>query len=152
MNIDQALAVLEHDHVSHLTQLCSEKDLDQLEASLGRRLPTSYRALLARVGCGILYDRHEIFGGRRLMLHDIEMVPDLLSLRARLEADGSRRWPETLVPFHRTCGVFHLLDLSGGEGPVPVTAAETGRTYPDLPDFLEAVILLRKGSETLAAR
>jgi hypothetical protein len=149
MTIDQTLAVLERDHASHLTQRCSEQDLERLEASLGLRLPASYRALLARVGCGILYDRHEIFGGLRLMLHDIELVPDLLSLQARLQAEGSR-WPETLVPFHRGRGAIHRLDLSRGGALVPVVA-ENGRFYADLPDFLETFVLPRPGSEALAA-
>lgn len=149
MNLDQALSVLERDCASHLTQRCAGRDLAQLEASLGLRLPASYRALLARVGCGILYDRHEIFGGLRLMVHDIELVPDLLSLQTRLQA-GSDRWPRTLVPFHRGRGVIHRLDLSHGEALVPVVA-ETGRTYPDLSAFLETFVLPRASSEALPA-
>lgn len=137
--MDDALAVLERDGAPHLTQRCSERDLDVLEEALGQRLPADFRALLARVGGGILYDKHELFGGRRLMVHDIELVPDLMSVRRRLE-ESRPRWPAHLVPIHRCEGELHLLDLSPANGSAPVLA-EDGRAWPDLPAFLEAVVL-----------
>ena len=111
MTMDEVLELLERDRALHLTQRCSERDLDILEDGLGRRLPTAFRGLLARVGGGILYDRHEVFGARRLIVHDIELVPDLLSVRRRLEAEG-HRWPDHLIPFHRSQGIVHVMDVS----------------------------------------
>lgn len=137
--MQEALAALERDAARHLTQPCSEHDLDALEEALGRRLPADFRALLARVGGGILYDTHEVFGARRLMVHDIELVPDLLSARRGLEARGLG-WPPHLAPFHRCRGAVHLLDLSQGEGSAPVLAQD-GRPCGDLPAFLESVVL-----------
>ena len=138
--MDEALAVLERDAALHLTQRCSERDLDVLEEALGQRLPAEFRALLARVGGGILYDKHEVFGGRRLMVHDIELVPDVLAVRRSME-ESRPRWPAYLIPIHRCQGELHLLDVSRGEGSAPVLT-EDGRAWPDLPAFLEAVVLL----------
>ena len=137
--MDEVLAVLERDGAHHLTQRCSERDLDVLEEALGQRLPADFRTLLARVGGGILYDTHELFGGRRLMVHDIELVPDLMSVRRRLE-ESRPRGPAHLVPIHRCGGELHLLDLSFPDASAAVVA-EDGRTWPDLPAFLEAVVL-----------
>jgi hypothetical protein len=138
MNMDEALDVLERDRALHLTQPCSEHDLDALEEALGRRLPADYRALLVRVGGGILYDRHELFGGRRLMVHDIELVPDVLSVRRMLEAKGGAT--ASRIPLHRCAGELHLLDLSGGSDQTRVVGAD-GRVWRDLPAFLESVVL-----------
>lgn len=136
--MDEAMAVLQRDAALHLTQRCSERDLEVLEEGLGKRLPAEFRTLLAHVGGGILYDKHEVFGGRRLMVHDIELVPDLLTVRRRLE-ESRPPWPAHLVPIHRCEGALHLFDLSrGGSAPV---LAEDGRAWPDLPAFLEAVVL-----------
>jgi len=66
MTLDDILAVLERDGTRHLTQSCSEREMDALERALGRRLPNAFRVLLSRVGCGILYDRHELFGALQL--------------------------------------------------------------------------------------
>jgi SMI1/KNR4 family protein SUKH-1 len=139
MTINETLAVLERDASLHLTQRCSERDLEVLEEALGRRLPGGFRAFLARIGGGIIYDRHEVFGCRRLMLHDIELVPDLLSVRRNLEKDG-QSWPNHLVPIHRCGGALHLLDLARGDGTAPVIG-EAGQSWPDLSDFLEAIVL-----------
>ena len=136
--MDQALATLEHDRARHLTQRCSEQDLDLLEQAIGRRLPADFRTLLARVGGGILYDDHEVFGGRRLMVHDIELVPDVLTV-TRQRAETGQPWPLHLVPFHRRKGRLHLLDVSGGECPRVVD--EDGHSWPSLPAFLEDVVL-----------
>jgi SMI1/KNR4 family protein SUKH-1 len=139
MTIDDALALLERDAALHLTQRCSEHELDALEEALGQCLPADFRSLLVRVGGGILYDRHEVFGGRRLIVHDIELVPDLLSMY-RLLAESHANWPAHLVPMHRSQGVLHLLDLSAGAGHASVQAAD-GRAWPNLPAFLDAVVL-----------
>jgi hypothetical protein len=138
MTMDEALDILQRDAALHMTQRCSERELDALEAALGKRLPAEFRALLERVGGGILYDKHEVFGGRRLMVHDIELVPDLLTVRRQLE-EARPPWPDHLVPIHRCEGELHLLDLSRG-GPCPVLGGE-GRAWPDLAAFLEAVVL-----------
>jgi hypothetical protein len=138
MTMDDALATLERDGARHLTQRCTAQDLEGLERALGRRLPADYRALLTRVGGGILYDEHEVFGGRRLMVHDIELVPDALTLTRR-HADEGRPWPADLVPFHRCRGRLHLLDLSHGEKAQVV--GEDGRSWPSLPAFLSEVVL-----------
>lgn len=148
--MDEVLALLERDRALHLTQRCSARDLHILEEGLGRRLPAGFRALLARVGGGILYDRHEVFGARRLIVHDIELVPDLLSVRQRLEAEG-HHWPDHLIPFHRSQGIVHVMDVSQGEGSTPALS-ETGKSYPNLPDFLEAVVLSPPGAADLEAR
>ncbi|HEY7512073.1 MAG TPA: SMI1/KNR4 family protein [Vicinamibacteria bacterium] len=138
MTMDEALATLERDRARHLTQRCSDKDLDLLEQALGRRLPADYRSLLARVGGGILYDDHELFGGRRLMVHDIELVPDVLTL-TRQRADAGRPWPVHLVPLHRCQGRLHLLDVSGGAETRVV--GEDGGSWPNLTEFLSQVVL-----------
>ena len=136
--MQEAMATLERDRARHLTQRCSGKDLDLLEQALGRRLPSDYRSLLERVGGGILYDDHELFGGRRLIVHDIELVPDVLTLK-RQRAEAGRPWPMHLVPFHRCRGRLHLLDVSGaGETRV---VGEDGRSWPSLLDFLSEVVL-----------
>jgi hypothetical protein len=147
MSLDEALARLERDGAQHLTQRCSEPELDAFERTLGLRLPADFRRLLARIGFGILYDRHEVYGTRPLILHDIEMVPDILAIRRRLEQEG-RPCPERLVPFHRTRGVLHLLDVSGDEGAAPVRS-ETGQAYADLADFLRQVVLPASGQASL---
>ena len=136
--MEEALAALERDRARHLTQPCTERDLDVLEQSLGRRLPLDYRALLARVGAGILYDDHEVFGGRRLMVHDIELVPDVLTV-ARQRAESGRPWPAHLVPFHRRHGRLHLLDVSDAVSAGVV--AEDGRRWRSLTEFLQDVVL-----------
>lgn len=136
--MDEALLMLEQDRARHLTQPCSERDLDLLEQALGRRLPAEYRALLARVGAGILYDDHEVFGSRRLMVHDIELVPDVLTV-ARQRADGGRPWPAHLVPFHRSQGRVHLLDVSDGGN--AAVLGEDGARWRSLPEFLHEVVL-----------
>ena len=138
MTIDQVLDALENDGARHLTQPCSEHEIDALEEALGFPLPLDFRVFLARVGGGILYDRHEVFGARRLMIHDIELVPGLLALRRTLESSRPG-WPPHLLPIHRRGGALHLLDLS------PRAAArvvgDDGRAWVDLPSFLESVVL-----------
>jgi len=118
VTIGEALEVLEEDQTRHMTtDRASERDLAVLEEALGRR--------------------HELFGARRFMVHDIELVPDLLSFRRRFAGSGLG---PGLVPFHRADGVVHLLDLRGGSE-APVVSADGERSYPDLACFLEHVVI-----------
>lgn len=149
VTLDEAITKLERDSARHLTtDRPSERDLDVLEEALGRKLPDDFRTLLARLGGGILYERHEVFGARRLMVHDIELVPDLLSFREQFARRGSRDLGEGLVPFHRADGVVSLLDAR--EGAVPAVVTEDGaRSYSSLSSFLEQAVL--PGERGLAA-
>jgi len=134
------LAALARDRPRHMTtEPASERELDMLEEALGHRLPEEFRELLAQFGGGIFYERHELFGARRLMIHDIELVPDLLTFRRLLEAEG-RHHEEGLLAFHRADDQVHLLDLRPARR-AGVVSADGRRTFPDLASFLEAVVL-----------
>lgn len=147
--LDEAIAMIERDSSRHMTtDRPSERDLDVLEEALGCKLPEDFRTLLARLGGGILYERHEVFGARRLMVHDIELVPHLLSFRDQFARRGSRDLGEGLVPFHRADGVVSLLDAR--EGALPAVVTEDGaRAYSSLSSFLAQVVL--PGERGLAA-
>jgi len=140
MTIDEVLDVLVRDRrPDSTTDLPSEHELDNLEEALGMSLPSEFRALLARLGGGIFYDRHELFGARRLMVHDIELVPDLVSFRDRFARSGSRPPGDGFLPFHRSEGRVHLLDLRGTS---PRVVSDDGQhVYADLASFLEQVVL-----------
>ena len=141
MTLAEILDLIAQDCGRHMTtEPASELELDSLEESLGSRLPIALRALLSRLGGGILYERHEIFGARRLMIHDIELVPDLASFRARLAQGGSL--PDGLVPFHRADGIVHFLDLRKADS--PVVSLDAARSYSDLACFLERVVLAER--------
>ena len=143
VTIEEVLDALARDRPRHMTtELASERDLDVLEEGLGQRLPEGFRALLARFGGGIFYERHELFGARRLMIHDIELVPDLLSFRRLMAAEGGPGSERGLVPIHRAEGKIHLLDLRRATG-APVILAAGERSYPDLASFLEQVVIPR---------
>jgi hypothetical protein len=137
--IARVLDQLVRDSGKHLlTGPAHEADLAGLEQALGTPLPASFRALLSRIGSGILYDRHELFGPHQLQLHDIEFVPSLLGLQKQLGG----ALPPGLLPFHRGEGVVHVLDVRAGAAePVAVRALEGTASYPDLAAFLAAVIL-----------
>src|SRR5689334_14415900 len=78
--IDSLLRRCEADARVHMSNGgSSEEDVLLLERSLGRTLPDPFRLFLRRLGGGVFYLKHEIFGPRRVMIHDIELVPDLLS-------------------------------------------------------------------------
>jgi hypothetical protein len=140
VTIEAALQALEKDLDRHTTaDRPSELELDALEEALGRKLPDQFRAFLSRLGGGIFYERHELFGARRLMVHDIELVPDLLSFRRHFAA-ASETLAETLVPFHRAGDVVHLLDLRS-DGETRVVSADGGPSYPDLASFLLQVVV-----------
>jgi len=141
VTIEQTLALLEADAPRHMTaEPATELELDGLEEALGRRLPEEFRIFLAHLGGGILYERHEVFGARRLVIHDIELVPDLVSFRHRLVDSGGQALTDDLVPFHRADGVVHLLDLRRN-GKARVVSGDGKRSYPDLACFLEQVVL-----------
>ena len=140
VTIEAAVQILEKDLARHMTtDRPSELELDALEEALGRKLPEQFRTFLTRLGGGIFYERHELFGVRRLMVHDIELVPDLLSFHRRFTA-GEATSPDSLVPFHRADGVVHLLDLRSA-GEAAVVSADGTRTYPDLAHFLQHVVI-----------
>jgi hypothetical protein len=141
VTIEEVLGTLERDQPRHMTgEPSSEQELDLIEKALGRRLPREFRALLARFGGGILYERHEVFGARRLMVHDIELVPDLVSFHRRFVGAGGGELYEGFLPFHRADGVIHLFDLRAEGGP-SIMSLDGTHSYPDLARFLEAVVL-----------
>jgi hypothetical protein len=143
VTIEEALATLARDGSRHMTtEPAGERDLDVLEEGLGERLPEQFRGLLGRLGGGIFYERHELFGARRLMIHDIELVPDLLTFRGLWMAGSGPGSQRGLVPFHRADGKVHLLDLRRATA-APVISADGGRSYPDLACFLEQVVIPR---------
>ena len=139
MTMDEVIARLQADRDRHLTSdPATESDLRAMEHSLGTPLPAPLRAFFAHFGTGVFYEKHEIFGSRRLMIHDIELVPDILSMHRRLEAEGVA---PHLLPVHRAEGAVHFIDLRGAEGSHPVVSQDGARRYPDLPSFLEVVLL-----------
>lgn len=131
----RVLAALERDRDRHVLAPCAAEDLAGLESALGWPLPPAYRQLVTHLGGGLYYDRHEIFGARRLMIHDIELVPRVLSVQARQTALRGGSPTPFLLPFHRTENAIHWLDLRSG------TVHGGGRRYADLAAFLEAVVL-----------
>ena len=141
VTIEAAVQVLEKDLARHMTtDRPSELELDALEEALGRKLPEQFRTFLTHLGGGIFYERHELFGARRLMVHDIELVPDLLSFQRRFAASGEAGSRDSLVPFHRADGVVHLLDMRS-VGEAPVVSEDGTRSYPDLAHFLQHVVI-----------
>jgi hypothetical protein len=141
VTLEAALQVLEKDLARHMTtDRPSELELDSLEEALGRKLPDQFRTFLSRLGGGIFYERHELFGARRLMVHDIELVPDLLSFHRRFAAARQADVADALIPFHRADEVVHLLDLRS-DGEVPVVSDDGRRSYPDLASFLRQVVI-----------
>jgi hypothetical protein len=140
--MEGVFSALARDRSRHMTtDPATERDLDVLEEAPGQRLPEEFRALLAGFGGGIFYERHELFGARRLMIHDIELVSDILTFR-RLMAEGGHELERGLVPFHRADGRVHLLDLRRGEQ-ARVVSADGDRSYSDLACFLEQVVIPR---------
>ncbi len=147
MTIDEVLAVLERDRGRHmLAEPCVEADLKRLEGAIGCALPSGFRRLLLDLGCGIFYEKHEVFGAHRLMVHDIELVPDLLSMRRR---EGRQHGSAEQLPFHRAAGVIHYLDLNDAQG--RVLPGDHSPEALDLATFLERVVL-PSGDRPAAAR
>jgi hypothetical protein len=137
--LEAAIAALERDAAEHLTVgPIGADELLQLEERLGVRLPPAFRRFLERLGGGLFYQRHEIFGVRRVLIHDIELVPDLVTFCRRVEA-GDERPARGLLPFHRAGDVVHLLDLRGGPASPAVRALDGSGGYPDFEAFLESL-------------
>jgi hypothetical protein len=127
---------------ARMTVPASDAELCRIDEAIGHPLPASLRSLLREVGSGLYEGGHEIFGPLRLMLHDIELVPDLLSVRARLLAEGVLH-PQFL-PFHRGGATFHLIRTKGA-GAGCVVSLPSGRVYADLASFIEQVLLKAHG-------
>lgn len=143
MTLELALELLEADRSRHLLADPDEpEDIERLERALGRKLPSELRRFLERFGGGVFYGRHEIFGARRLMLHDIEFLPDILTVRRDLGQKSGSELPPGILPFHRADGVYHVLDLrAAGSSTIRPFAAGALTSYPDLASFLRAVVL-----------
>jgi hypothetical protein len=127
---------------ARMTVPASDDALRRLEERLGRALPAALRALFRSVGSGLYAGGHEIFGPSRLMMHDIELVPDLLGVRARLAAEGVL--DPQFVPFHRGGATIHLIRVDG-PGAGCVVSLPAGRVYADLGSFVEHVLLRTSG-------
>ena len=147
MTLDEIFEALERDASGHiLGTVPTAEELDRLEASLGEALPEPFRRFLGRIGGGLFYQGHEIFGPHRIIIHDIELVPGLASMRSRL-AEGPDPLPPGQLPFHRVGGLFHLIDLRKGG---LIVSRPSGAAYPDLATFLEKVILPASGRKATA--
>ncbi len=138
MTLEDVLRQLEDDRAAHTTSGPSdEAELRGVEEALQQALPATLRAFLLRIGGGIFYGRHEIFGGHRVMIHDIELVPSLREMvrqtRAR-QPDLERAW----LPVHRADGVLHLMDAEAQRGLVSQPA---GQQHASFESFLELVVL-----------
>jgi len=148
LTFDEVLEAFEGAREEHiLGSPSTEWELGRLEQTLGAPLPASFRVFLERLGGGLFFRGHEIFGPRRVMVHDIELVPDILSMRRTLAAQGSTL-PERAIPFHRARGTIHFLRLGGGSGAangageiVSLPASEA--SAPNLESFLETVVMPR---------
>jgi hypothetical protein len=112
---------------------CGDDEVWDLERTLGAAIPEPFRTFLMRLGGGVFFMRHEIFGAHRVMVHDIELVPDILSFRNWLGTV-----PSMWIPVHREEEQVHVLELNTGRVR-PLEGA--GTIYPDFEDFLERVVL-----------
>ena len=133
--LQAVLARCEADAPRHMTGgPCAESALRHLEDALGAALPSPYRLFLSRLGGGVYYLRHEIFGAHRVILHDIELVTDVSSFRTWLGAEVPAAW----LPVHRAGHRIHALDLQGSGRVAVLGGSEPG--YPDFTTFLEQVV------------
>ena len=138
VRLQRAIATLARGREARMTAPVPEDELDRLERALDHPLPAELRELLGALGAGLYEHGHEIFGPVRVMIHDIELVPDILSVRARLAASGGLA--PGLVPFHRLGGRVHLVRAVGpraGE----VVSLPAGAVFPDLAAFVDQVLL-----------
>jgi len=137
--LETLMARCEADRASHMTgSACAEVELRLVEHALGQPLPPAFRLFLSRLGGGIFYLKHEIFGARRVMIHDIELVPDLLSFRAWL----GPRVPAHLLPIHRADGVVHAIELGDSPQSAVHRLEDPGAaSYPDFAAFLRHVVV-----------
>jgi hypothetical protein len=137
--LENILARLLADGDQHLTSgPASEVDLARLEEVVRAPLPESFRRFLRQLGAGLFYQGHEIFGPCRVMVHDIELVPSLGSVHARLAVEPLAKG---LIPFHRFAGHLHLFDRHDPLQPEGIVSIPSGSTYPDLATFLRTAVL-----------
>jgi SMI1 / KNR4 family (SUKH-1) len=136
-DISDLIARCEADESLHIrSDGADDAELRCLEQKLGQALPGPLRAFLSRLGGGVYYLRHEIFGSRRVMIHDIELVPDILSFQRWLGPKASEGW----LPFHRADGRIHAIRL-GGPDPAPVCRlGDPSIVYPDFTAFLRSLM------------
>jgi SMI1/KNR4 family protein SUKH-1 len=137
--LEALIARCEADRASHMTgSACTAIELRLVEQALGQSLPPAFRLFLSRLGGGVFYLKHEIFGARRVMIHDIELVPDILSFRAWL----GPRVPVSLLPIHRADGVIHAIELGDSPQSAVHRLEDPGAApYPDLAAFLRHVVV-----------
>ncbi len=136
MTLEEIILKIELDRAAHTTSGPSDADeLAAVEQALARPLPASLRVFLARVGGGIFYGRHEIFGGHRVMIHDIELVPSLRAMAAHVRATPKAP-PAGWLPFHRADGALHLIDASGA-----VVSWPPQTRHASLEEFLARVVV-----------
>jgi hypothetical protein len=142
LSFDEVLAAFERERDQHvLGSPSTDVELWQLERTLGAPLPLDFRAFLSRLGGGLYFRGHEIFGPRRLIVHDIELVPDILSMRRSLAAQGALL-PPLALPFHRARGRVHWLRC-GGPDAGRIFALPEAPVASDLASFLEAMVMPR---------
>ena len=106
------------------------EQITALEAFLRRPLPPALTAVLETVGNGIFFGKEELLGPRRLMVHDIELLADMMTVQAQ-----APELPESWVPFHRCDGVLHVVDVSP-EAFGQVHSWPDGAVRGDIADFL----------------
>jgi hypothetical protein len=148
LRLEDVLDTLAREEGQHLTGGPStELELAALESALGFPLPADFRAFLLRLGGGLFFNGHEIFGPRRVMRHDIELVPDILSMRRWLARDRPSGVPEGFLPIHRARGVVHLMDARPDRSGESVVSLPAATPYPDLASFLETVVLPRSAPD-----
>lgn len=133
--IDSLIARFQADGALHITsEGNTEEQVLDLEARLGYPLPAPYRTFLRQLGGGVYYMRHEIFGARRVMIHDIELVPDVMSFRHWVGSAVPDQW----LPIERSTDGIYAIAL-GVPDPAPVRDFSSGTTYPDFAALLEVL-------------
>jgi SMI1/KNR4 family protein SUKH-1 len=113
------------------------EQIAELEARLGRRLPLELAAMLEAVGNGIFFGREELFGPRRLMIHDIELLPGMMGVKA-----ATPGLPDEWLPFHRCDGALHVVDLRP-ESLGAVYSWPEGAHHGDVGSFLASRLMPR---------
>jgi len=120
---------------AHLTQgPVPEREVAEFAKRLDVALPAGLVALMTQVGNGIFFGEDELFGPRRLMVHDIELVPDMLTVKS-----GLPTLPATWLPFHRRGRVVHAVEL-GAVGYGSVSSWPAGSSWPDVASFARALL------------
>ncbi len=143
LTLDQVVEAFERTRDEHvLGKPSTEEELARLEQSVGSPLPASFRVFLTRIGGGMFFHGHEIFGPRRVMIHDIELVPDMLTFRRALEAQGTKL-PDHTIPIHRARGLVHVMRLHPPEAAGQIESVPPSAASPNLESFLEIVVLPR---------